>query len=74
MKNYRTLLSTIHGTASPEFLSILQFEVEYANTVRGGHLPMYLDVQKRERLVNNINLLKTYEQRALIAAHGHINN
>lgn len=74
MKNYKSLISTIHGTASPEFISILQFEVEYANTVRGGHLPMYLDQQKRQRLVSDINLLKTYEKRALIAPRAIIEN
>jgi len=66
MKNYKILLSKLNRTASPQFVSRLQFEAEYANTVRGGHLPSYLDQQKRLHLVKNANLLTSDETRAFI--------
>lgn len=74
MKNYKTLISIENGVASPEFISQLQFEVEYANTVRGGHLPLYFDRQKRSRIVNDVNLLKTHELRSLITVGSIITN
>lgn len=58
MKN-RNLLYNV------EFISALHFEAGYASNVRGGHLPIYLDNEKKERLVNAVNLLSEREVRDL---------
>ena len=54
MKN-KNLLHSI------EFISALQFEAGYASNVRGGHLPLYIDNEKAQRLVSDINLLSNRE-------------
>lgn len=74
MKNYKLLISTLRPVASPQFLLRLQFEAEYANTVRGGHLPSYLDQQKRLHLVNDVNLLTSDETKAFINFYTAVKN
>ena len=58
MKN-KNLLNNI------EFISALQFEAGYASNIRGGHLPLYIDNEKKQRLVNEINFLTERETRDL---------
>lgn len=50
---------------SIEFISALQFEAGYASNVRSGHLPLYYNKEKKNRLVSDINLLTGRELEAL---------
>jgi len=49
-----------------DFKSTLQFEVDYASRVKGGHFPYYFQPEKQQRLVNNVNLLSSEEQKELV--------
>lgn len=66
MKNIKITYNTINLLNTPSFLSALKFEADYANTVKGGHLPQYINEQKRKRLASNVNLLDSSESLDLI--------
>lgn len=51
---------------SPEFISALKFESNYAIALKGGYLPFYLTEQKLKRLSHPVNLLSTNEHIDLI--------
>ena len=49
-----------------EYKSILQFEADYAGIVKGGHNPYYFTKEKQTRLVSEINLLSSKEQKEIV--------
>lgn len=62
MKNKTSIQNTTYNLLqSAQFITALKFEAEYANTVKGGHLPEYIGIKKRERLVSSVNLLTSAE-------------
>lgn len=48
-----------------DFIEALHFEAGYAANVRGGSLPPWLDEEKKQRLVNDVNQLSQRERRDL---------
>jgi len=48
------------------FKSTLQFEVDYAAIVKGGHFPSYFQIEKKQRLVSQVNLLSSEEKKELV--------
>jgi hypothetical protein len=52
---------------STQFKQALKFEAHYANTVKGGHLPNYINTKQRERIVSTVNILTSEENTALIS-------
>jgi hypothetical protein len=62
MKNNTPIQHTEHNLLhSLNFITALKFEAEYANTIKGGHLPDYIGIKKRERLVSAVNILTSAE-------------
>jgi hypothetical protein len=51
---------------NPEYRNVLQFESEYGAIVRGGHFPYYFGEEKSTRLVNDINILSSKEQKEIV--------
>lgn len=51
---------------SKQFRSYVSFQANYASSVKGGHLPYYLNTLQRQRLVSEINLLTSEEQVLLV--------
>jgi len=47
------------------FLSQLKFEADYAGLVKGGHYPYYFPEEKQNRLINDVNLLSSKEQKEI---------
>lgn len=67
MKNKTSITKhTQNLLESDQFVNLLQFEAAYANSVKGGHLPEYLSVEKRKRIVNPVNILNSSESIELI--------
>jgi len=67
MKNKTNIkTNTTNLIDSPEFISALKFEANYAIALKGGYIPFYLNEQKSKRLVNDINLLNQEETVQLI--------
>jgi hypothetical protein len=50
---------------SRDFLSHLNFEVNYATIVKGGHAPYYFKEEKQKRLVSQVNILTSKEQQEI---------
>jgi hypothetical protein len=50
---------------SRNFLSQLKFEANYATIVKGGHFPYYFEDEKQNRLVSDVNLLTSSEQKEI---------
>jgi hypothetical protein len=44
-----------------EFRSFVQFQSNYANSVKGGHLPYYYSQKQKNRLVTDVNFLTSQE-------------
>ena len=65
-KNINTKSKEENLLYSDEFKSTLQFEVDYAAIVKGGHFPFYSPNEKKQRLVNEINLLSSKEQKEIV--------
>jgi hypothetical protein len=66
MKNNTTKINTTDLLSSEEFRTALQFEADHAIEIRGGHLPYYIGIQTRRRLVDPINLLSDDEKQEVI--------
>lgn len=49
-----------------DFIDSLKFEADYAQKVKGGHLPYYIGVEKAIRLVSPLNLLSNNEKQQLV--------
>lgn len=65
-KNLNILYKQNNLLNNPDFLSLLRFEADYANTVKGGNLPYYYSKEKRVRLTNPVNFLSSSEQKEII--------
>jgi hypothetical protein len=52
---------------STQFKQALKFEAQYANSIKGGHLPNFINIKQRERIVNTINILTSEENTSLIS-------
>ncbi len=50
---------------SRDFLSQLKFEADYATIVKGGYYPYYFPEEKQTRLVSDVNLLTSKEQKEI---------
>ena len=48
------------------FIESLKFEADYAQKVKGGHLPYYIGAEKAIRLVSPINILSSNEKQQLV--------
>jgi hypothetical protein len=48
------------------FIDTIKFEAEYAQKVKGGHLPYYIGAEKATRLVSQINILSQNEKLQLV--------
>lgn len=59
---------------SLEFILHLKFEITYANTIRGGHFPLYFGHRKRQALVHPNNHLNAAALKDLAAQFPIINN
>ncbi|MDI9342277.1 MAG: hypothetical protein QM534_17020 [Sediminibacterium sp.] len=57
-----------------QFRSYVSFQATYANSIKGGHLPYFLNSQQRERLVAEVNLLTSEERSVLVQSHYHSRN
>lgn len=67
MKNKSNIKTNpLYLNDSPEFISALKFEADYAIALKGGYIPSYLDEQKRKRLINAVNLINQEETVQLI--------
>ena len=67
MKNKTNIkTNTVNLINSPEFISALKFEANYAIALKGGYIPYNLNEQKSKRLANDINLLNQEETVQLI--------
>jgi hypothetical protein len=59
---------------SLEFILHLKFEITYANTIRGGHFPLYFGPRKRQALVHRSNQLTAVALKVLAAQFPIIHN
>ena len=66
MKNNNTQTQNNNLLIDANFIDSLKFEADYAQKVKGGHLPYYIGVEKAIRLVSHINLLSNNEKQQLV--------
>ncbi len=69
MKNNNTQTSTKNLLTDNNFIDIIKFEADYAQKVKGGHLPYYIGVEKITRLVSPINYLSSNEKQNLVKSN-----
>jgi hypothetical protein len=65
--NINLNINTINLLYNRDFLSALKFESEYGAIVKGGHLPYFYSKEKKNRLVNSVNLLLPEEQKEIVS-------
>lgn len=61
-----TSLSALNLLNDKQFNSFIQFQANYGNSIRGGHLPNYFSDKQRQRLITEVNLLTEPELRELV--------
>ncbi len=64
-KNSNIKSQTKNLLNSRAFLFDLKFEAKYASTAKGGHFPVYFSDEKQNRLVTDVNLLSSKEQKEI---------
>jgi len=69
MKNNNTKITTKNLLNDNNFIDIIKFEADYAQKVKGGHLPYYINIEKIARLVNPINFLSGSEKQNLVKSN-----
>jgi len=65
MKNLNIETNNTNLLNDKEFKAQLEFEASYASVVKGGHFPYYFTENKIERVVSDINILSSKEQKEL---------
>ncbi len=71
-KNLNTKSKNIDLLNNKEFISHLIFEVNYSSIAKGGHAPYYFPIEKQKRLVNDVNIFTSAEQKEI--AYNLLNN
>ncbi len=69
MKNNNTKTTTKNLLIDTNYIDSLKFEADYAQKVKGGHLPYYISIEKIERLVSPINFLSSNEKQNLVKSN-----
>jgi hypothetical protein len=66
MSSHHSQITAQNLLLDKQFISFVQFQSNYANSVKGGHLPYYYTQDHRHRLVANVNLLGAKEMQNLV--------
>ena len=68
-KNNNTQSTLKNLLSDINFIDSLKFEANYAQKVKGGHLPHYIGIEKIIRLVSPVNLLLSNEIQNIVKSN-----